>query len=220
MRGFLWCLLLSFTMSGCNNLQKKYNIEWQNGDLLFQDLDDSSLSEAIENVTGDNQSLSFSHVGMVMLQVNGPVVLEAISKGVSETPLDSFLMRSVTSEGKPKVMVARLKKQFQDRIPQALEFGQKLIGYPYDMRYVMGDSSYYCSELIYEMIKNSGDSSDLFKLFPMTFKDPETGVFNSVWVEYYQMLGVEIPEGEPGLNPNGMSRSDNIEMVYNFAEDR
>lgn len=194
-------------------------MKWQNGDLLFQDLDNDSISDAIENVTGEGRSLNFSHVGMLVLEKDGSaVVLEAISKGVSKTPLDTFLLRSVTSDGRPKVVVGRLKARYVDRIPQAIAFGESLVGSPYDKVFVIGDSSYYCSELIYEMMRHSGDSSDIFMLNPMSFKDPQTGQFNPTWVDYYQSLGVDIPEGKLGLNPNGMSHSENIEMIFKFTE--
>ncbi len=47
-------------------------------------------------------------------------------------------------------------------------------------------------------------------LNPMTFKDPETGEFLPTWIEYYEKLGVEIPEGQPGCNPNGLASSDKL----------
>lgn len=213
-------LLLIFSI-GINffascNLQKKMQFDLQSGDLLFQDLDADSISDAIESVTGGEQKLSFSHVGIAVEDAKGGMfVLEAITKGVSYTPIDTFLNRSLSRTGKPKVQVGRLKEEYRGRIPQAIKYGRTLMNMPYDHVYTIGDSTYYCSELIYEMFTHSGDSSEIFHLNPMTFKDT-TGVFLPFWQKYYHDLGVDIPEGKPGLNPNGMSQSDKIEMVYSF----
>jgi hypothetical protein len=47
----------------------------------------------------------------------------------------------------------------------------------------------------------------------MTFKDPATGGYYPGWVDYYAKLGVAIPEGEPGCNPNGMAASAKLECL-------
>ncbi|WP_321309373.1 YiiX/YebB-like N1pC/P60 family cysteine hydrolase [Marinifilum fragile] len=194
--------------SSCDNLQKKTQFEFRKGDLIFQDLNSDSISEAIESVTGGEKKLNFSHVGMVDIDSKGKIyVLEAISKGVSLTSLDSFLIRS------NKVAIGRLNTKLDSRIDAAMTYGKSLLNFPYDNIYVMGDSSYYCSELIYEMFVNTGDSTEVFQLNPMTFKDNQSGEYLPFWVEYYKNLGVEIPEGKLGLNPNGMFQSKNIEIV-------
>ncbi|PKQ64931.1 hypothetical protein BZG02_03535 [Labilibaculum filiforme] len=210
-------LVLSAQFIGCHNLQKKPRFTLEKGDLLFQDLDSDSISDAIESVTGGAKDLSFSHVGIVDIKSNGDtVVLEAISKGVTYTTLQSFLERSSTADKKFKVEVGRLNPEFKSFIDKALEAGEKLIGKPYDAIYVMGDSSYYCSELIYDIFASKGDSMEVFQLNPMTFKDANSGDFLPFWIAYYKNLGVEIPEGKPGLNPNGMHQSPNIEIVFSY----
>lgn len=209
--------VLGAQITACHNLQKNAHFSIEKGDLLFQDLDSDSISNAIELVTGGEKHVSFSHVGIVDITSNGDtLVLEAISKGVIYTKLDSFLQRSTTADQKPKVEVGRLKPEFRALIHKALELGKKLIGKPYDNIYVMGDSTYYCSELIYEIFTDAEDSHEVFQLNPMTFKDSDTGIFLPFWIEYYKNLGVDIPEGKPGLNPNGMSLSPNINMVYSY----
>lgn len=214
---FILIFSISLFACGCQNSHKSF--ELQAGDLLFQDLDGSSLSDAIEEVTAEEKPLSFSHVGiMVSSEKEGLVVLEAIGEAVQYTSLDSFLTRSLNTDRMPKVRVARLNKQHQVRINQAMLYGRSLIGFPYDPIYLMSDSTYYCSELIYEMLKHSGDGSEIFKLDAMTFKDAKTGKFHPVWVDYYKKLGVEIPEGEPGCNPNGMSESKEIDWVFDYSK--
>ena len=214
---FLLIFSICFITYGCQNSHRGF--ELQTGDLLFQDLDGSSLSDAIEEVTAEEKPLSFSHIGiMVSSEKDGLVVLEAIGEAVQYTSLDSFLTRSLNTDRMPKVRVARLKKQHQSRIKEAISYGKSLVGLPYDSVYRMSDSTYYCSELIYEMFKHSGGGSEIFKLNPMTFKDAKTGLFHPVWVDYYKKLGVEIPEGEPGCNPNGMSESKEIDWVFDYSK--
>lgn len=217
-RNFLLAIVLTILLS-CSNNKSQKAFELQEGDLFFQDLDGSSLSDAIEEVTSEEKIMSFSHVGIAIQKENkGLMVLEAIGEAVQLTDLDSFLMRSLNVNRKPKIRVARLKAQYQNRIKSALAYGQSLIGLPYDHIYLMSDSSYYCSELIYEIFKHSGDCSELFSLNPMTFKDAETGDFHPVWIEYYKNLAVEIPEGQPGCNPNGMSESKRIDWVFDYSK--
>lgn len=47
----------------------------------------------------------------------------------------------------------------------------------------------------------------------MTFINPDTGEFYEGWIDYYNKLGASIPEGVPGINPGGISRSDKIKIL-------
>ena len=68
-------------------------------------------------------------------------------------------------------------------------------------------------ELLYTAFKKANREKELFDLNPMTFKDPATHDYFPAWVDYYKSLQVEIPEGKPGINPGGMSRSSCIRIV-------
>ena len=37
-----------------------------------------------------------------------------------------------------------------------------------------------------------------------------------VWIDYFNNLGISIPENEPGINPGGISLSHKIDIVYNY----
>ena len=54
------------------------------------------------------------------------------------------------------------------------------------------------------------------QLSPMTFNEPGTDTPFIHWIEYYKELDHEIPEGELGLNREGMSRSEGLEIIYMF----
>ncbi len=212
-------LIITIIFFSCGSQNRTKAFKLQAGDLLFQDLDGSSLSDAIEDVTAEEKPLSFSHVGIAVYGENKELmVLEATGEAVQYTSLDSFLTRSLNADRMPKVRVARLNKQHQVRIDKAVSYGRSLIGFPYDPTYLMSDSAYYCSELIYEMFKHSGDGSEIFKLDAMTFKDVKTGEFHPDWLKHYKDMGIEIPEGKLGCNPNGMSESKEIHWVFDYSK--
>ncbi len=211
-------LVLLCLLSACRQKDVQPTVEqdfaYQTGDLVFQDADCGDFCIAIEKVTQSYRGARLSHVGIVDQLDNGQfVVLEAVSKGVVETPLDSFLQGTLDAKGQPKVIVGRLKAQYQQYIPKAIEHARTLLGKPYDDVFDIQNDAYYCSELLYESFKKASADSSFFELKPMTFKDPDTKETFAIWAKYYQDLGVDIPEGQPGLNPGGISRSAKIDIV-------
>ena len=190
----------------------------QPGDLLLQDLDGGPLCEAIEKVTTGYQGENFSHVGIVAQDERGRlVVIEAVSAGVKATSLQSFLGRSFDKEGRPKVVVGRLKTTYRHLIPPALKEALALRGKPYDKVFAADNDAHYCSELVYEIFRRANKDVALFAAQPMTFKDPGTGRTNPAWEQYFAGLGVPIPEGEPGINPGAISRSDILTIFHAYG---
>jgi len=111
-----------------------------------------------------------------------------------------------------------LKKDFQKLIPKAIELAKTKLGKSYDDIFDIKNDKYYCSELLYESFKYANDEQAIFQLFPMTYKDPETKETFSIWETYFEKLEIEIPEGELGLNPGGMSRSKHIDIVHYYGK--
>lgn len=184
------------------------------GDLLFQDLDCGPLCDAIESVTTGYEGSNFSHVGMITSVTQDSVmVFEAIGGSVKESKLRDFLNRSADKNGDPKVMVGRLADPVITQ--NAIEAIKVYYGKEYDDVFDIDNDQYYCSELLYFAFMDGNEP--VFQLYPMTFKDPETREFDPAWIDYYEALGVSIPEGEPGLNPGGISRSPHVEMIYRFG---
>ncbi len=193
----------------------KYNYKPQTGDLLFMDLDCGSFCQAIKKVTHGVDGTYPSHVGVVYINKGKVYVIEADTKGVVKTPVDSFLNRSLDAKGHPKILVGRLKDEFRHGISPAMNRMLALLGKPYDFAFDINNDSYYCSELLYKaFLDNSGNP--IFKLEPMTFNDPDTKIIFPIWDDYFKKLGLPVPEGKPGLNPGSISRSDKIEIVYRF----
>ena len=57
-------ILFLFTICSCKTEEKKFLLE--KGDILFQDLDSSTLCDAIELVTKGYDNRNFSHIGIVV----------------------------------------------------------------------------------------------------------------------------------------------------------
>lgn len=215
----LICLLLPGLFAGQAAAQE---FALRSGDLIFQQSARSEVENSIQSVTNSIEGYDFTHVGIVYIDPSGEVfVLEAAPPEVTLTPLEEYLHPSqdepdgVDGEypGWPVSVAARLKPKHRHLIPDALAEGMLLVGRPYDYVYDIADDSYYCSELIYEIFRRAGGGQEVFHLKPMTFKSPETGATTAGWVEYFERLGVSIPEGEPGINPGAMSLSEAVDII-------
>jgi hypothetical protein len=188
------------------------------GDLLFQDTDGSPLCDAIRAVTEGCDGGDFTHVGIVAATEPRVEILEAGGGGVKITPLEKFLARSTDDRGRPRVVVGRLKEEFRPAAEPAILRAKALIGAPYDDVFTLGDEKYYCSELVYVSYLDPAGGEPLFEVFPMTFCAPGSDRPMPVWQEYYARKGVAIPEGKPGCNPGGLSRSDKLTIVHAFGK--
>jgi hypothetical protein len=189
----------------------------RSGDLLFQETDGHALGEAIKAVTGGIDGAKFTHVGIAEVAGAEVRVVEAAGKGVRVTPLKDFLARSADDQGRPKVVVGRLKAAYAGAVPGAMERSRELLGRPYNDTFVLGNGKYYCSQLVYDVYRDPASGQPLFELAPMTFCPPGSKEPLKAWREYFAGKGMEIPEGQPGCNPGGLSRSAKIEIVGAFG---
>lgn len=201
MNKYFTILFLCLTLSvGAQN--------YKTGDLLFQNLDCGEICDAIEAVTTGYENQSFSHIGLVYVHNDSVFVIEAIGNDVHLTSIVDFLERSDTL-----LVQGRLKPEYTKLIPKAIQFALIQQGKPYDEPFLYNNGKYYCSELIYDAFAFANNGKAFFQLEPMTFKKPDSQEYFPVWVDYYKKLNMPIPEGKPGINPGGISRSDKIEIL-------
>lgn len=199
----IFIFLLSLSVWGAGG----QTVKLRSGDLLFRGAASGNLSKAIDEVTQTERETHFSHMGLVERKDDKIFVLHASPEGGTCRVL---LREFLHPEGDPVEVVAyRLKDPWQKTIPAALERAEKMLGKSYNNHYLLVDTAYYCSDFVYRAFI----ADSVFELRPMTFKDPQTGEFSQAWVEHYGKLGMEIPEGLPGCNPNGMAASDKLERL-------
>lgn len=202
---------LSFILFLPANAQEKIsysNLALQTGDLIFVGAKPDQLSGAINRVTQRHENSSFDHVGILEVSDSRIYILHASpKKGSVREPLDSLVDRALVQN--KKLAVYRLSDQFQAYVPEAIQSAKSLLGKPYNWSYVRNDSTLYCSDFVERSFRQAA----LFKLEPMTFKDPKTGETDSFWVEFYRKLGMEIPEGQLGCNPNGLADNPHLKPV-------
>ncbi len=184
------------------------------GDLIFQDLDCGPLCDAIEKVTDGVGGKDFSHLGLVVASGDTLAVVEAIGKGVQLTAVPKFVQRSTTPDGRPKVVVARLKRRWSGVAKGAVTAALGMVGVPYDDAFLPNNGLLYCSEMVAIAFQAGNRGEPFFPQPPMTFKDPDTGAFFPAWVDYYNALKQPIPESTPGCNPGGLSRDGRLRIVY------
>ncbi len=177
------------------------------GDLLFQKMNCGDLCEAIHAVTEGFNGYDFSHLGLVVIENDSVFIIEAAGNAVRKVTLEQFSKNTQTT-----MFIGRVKSKYKKLIPEVISFSKQQIGIPYDDDYLYDNGKYYCSELIYDaFLKAYG--MPFFELQPMTFKQPNTNELFPAWVDYYQKLKIEIPEGKPGCNPGGISTSKKIKIV-------
>jgi hypothetical protein len=204
-------LICCTTEPSCNHSQNKEGLKA--GDILFQNLNCGELCEAIETVTEGVNGKDFSHCAVVVNINDTLKVIEAIGEKVQVNSLKNFFTRSADTSKIENITVGRLRIEHKDLIPKATSKLQQLIGKPYDNEFRLNNGKWYCSELIYEVFKEANNDKDFFELMPMTFKNPKTQIFFPAWITYYKEINKKIPEGELGINPGLISRSNKIQII-------
>lgn len=200
-------LVFTYTLFLVANIkaQQIHLHELKTGDLIFFGTDGHDLSGAINRVTQRSSNFSFDHVGIIELKNDSIFIIHASSKkGSVREDFTAF-----PSDKAKQLALFRIKEDYRAAIPQAIETAKNMLGKPYNWSYVLTDNSYYCSDFIERIFR----SAQLFELEPMTFVNPKTGKTDEYWIQFYQKLDMEVPEGKPGCNPNGLAASNKIEFI-------
>lgn len=198
-------LFVSFIfLFNCTSL--KYNIK--NGDLVFVTAQKQNLSGAINRVTQKTETENYDHIGIIEKNRNSVFVLHAAPKGGTQKEiLNSFIKNQ--SEGNSEIYVYRLKPEFQNSIPEAIEKAHSFLGKSYNFTYVLNENTLYCSDFIERIFRDY----HIFELKPMSFINPKTGKTDDFWLNFYQEKNMEVPEGKLGCNPNGLAASDKLVKI-------
>ncbi len=202
MRNAIIVIAFVLVLTACvRHAPERSSFRYSTDDLIFQDLDCGELCDAIEMVTKRQFSVDgpeLSHVGIIIEREEGVYVLEALGGDVALQPLTKVLSRSQNT--RPIFLTLSLEDRDRERIKR---IAGEYIGRPYDDRFIYGDDRYYCSELVYDVLKEVKPSLKL-SLLPMYFGERGSKE-HSVWLEYYRKLGeMTIPENEPGISPLGL----------------
>lgn len=189
----------------------------KNGDLLFCTGRGSDFSEAITEATASD-TLSFIHVAIVRINENGEIsVVEASpSHGVWTTSLNEFLQSASPGEQGVRIIAKRLPEGFPAN--SAVEKALGFVGQPYDWYFLPENGMMYCSELIYEAYIDD-EGNHFFGTEPMNFRSSD-GTMPQFWIDLYNNLGVSVPEGIPGTNPNQLAHDWRLILVGEISRDK
>ncbi|MGO4878267.1 YiiX/YebB-like N1pC/P60 family cysteine hydrolase [Pedobacter psychrotolerans] len=208
----LFLFVVGFLMlSSYVNAQTITLRDLKNGDLIFVGAEKANLSGAINRVTQKRDAIAFDHIGIIEKSADSIFVLHASSKkGSIRENMQAFYQAEKTADN--KIVVYRLKNNFDQAIPDAILSAKKMLGKPYNRTYILNDSSYYCSDFIERCFRKN----QIFALEPMTFINPKTGKPDDFWIEFYKKQNLEVPEGKLGCNPNGLAASNKLFLIGNF----
>ena len=162
-------------------------------DLLFY-ADEGGMDDAVRTSTGD-----YTHVALVESVTADTVwIIDATRRyGVSRRPL----MRKPGDKTYPDVY--RLNVAIDTFA--VLRRARALIGRPYDNAFLPTNDAFYCSELIVECYVEP-DGRWIFHPQPMNWRDAD-GNMPQYWIDHFDALGMEVPEGVLGSNPTDLSQS-------------
>jgi hypothetical protein len=103
----------------------------------------------------------------------------------------------------------------QNEVKRAIQLALQEIDKPYDDYFLPDNNRWYCSELIAYAF-NTAARKIVFANTAMTYKFSDTDSIMPVWKDYFDILNVPVPEGVPGCNPGGMSRSAYVKLVHAY----
>ncbi len=182
-------------------------VDVHEGDLLFVTAGHSGLSAAIDDATGKQGAPSFDHVALVASAPKGWEVLHADEKGSRQQSLIEF--RQDAKAKQRQIVVYRLRAPQQAAIKDAIATARTKLGKPYNTSYVLNEDSYYCSDFIERAFR----AHHVFALQPMNFRNLQTGEISQHWIDLYRGMGTEVPQDQPGSNPNDMSAAPVLQRI-------
>lgn len=195
---------------------KKNAAHLRNGDLVFVGLpadykaDSTSMDSAISSATGQDGALNLIHVAIAEVKGDSVWIIDAtIAHGVDRHPLDTFLADFTLKDGSyPEFIIKRMKGVDGDA---AVERAKSFCGRAYDVRFLPDNEDLYCSELV-QLSYLDKDGKPVFQSEPMNWKSPD-GTMPPYWEWLFGQLGMDVPQGLPGTNPQRMSEDKRLVPV-------
>jgi len=199
---FWLCLFFLFSCSEQETISEE---QLQNGDFIFVEAKQEKLSGAINRVTQKSKTENFDHIGLIEIEAGKIFVLHASTKlGTNRQPFEEFYKEN--AENDQKMVIYRLRKRYQKTIDSAIVRSKKMLGTPYNWTYILDENSYYCSDFIERIFRKDS----IFMHIPMNFKNPKTEKIDDFWIDFYQKINLEVPQNQPGTNPNQLAESEKL----------
>ncbi len=199
-------LLAATLLAGCRSRVDRL----QTGDLIFigipMDYDaGDSMADAIGAATGSGE-LNLIHVAIAEVDAAGaPWVLDATLKhGVDRHPLDTMLRDFRLKEGYQATYIVKRLRRNRDAA-RYVENAKQFLGRSYNTTFLPNDTSLYCSELV-QISYVDPVKGPLFDSVPMNFRNAD-GEMPEYWTWLFGLLGMDVPQDQPGTNPRQMSES-------------
>ena len=181
------------------------------GDLIFvglpldYDAEGDSMDAAISAATGEEGALNLIHVAIAEVDADSVWIIDAtIAHGVDRHPLAVFLKDFTLKDGTyPEFIIKRVKGiDAEATVSRAKTY----CGRGYDVRFLPDNEDQYCTELVQNSYLDAS-GNELFHSEPMNFCAPD-GTMPPYWEWLFGKLGMEVPQGVPGTNPQRMAQSD------------
>ena len=182
--------------------------DFSTGDLIFL-YDTTGMGRAIQSSTEwDSLRPALTHVAITECTDSGVYVIDATpALGVARRTLEDFISSVWDTNAKYGFISMAIYYYIDVPFDTAtlLERMHSLIGVPYDPYFLPNNGRLYCSELVQECFFDL-NGHRLFPYKPMNFYASD-GTLPPYWQHHFDSLGIAVPQGMPGTNPNDMSKS-------------
>lgn len=184
------------------------------GDLLFVGLpyeyslaDSTEMSSAIVSATGDTAAVNYIHVALLERVGDSLYVIDAtLKRGVARYPIDTFFADFRLRDGSlPRFDLYRLLDTVGNAF--AVAEAKRYLGRGYDLCFLPDNEEQYCSELV-----QNAFGANRFPSSPMNFLAPD-GSMPPYWEQLFARMGMAVPQGVLGTNPNDMARSSQLRFI-------
>ena len=217
MKKYLGIILLLVAALSC----RQPSATLRDGDLVFvgipidYSLEAGSMDAAISASTGKD-SLNIIHVAIAEVKGDSTWIIDAtIRHGVDRHPLDTFLTDFTLRDGSmPEFYIGRVQGV---NAHAAVERAKTYCGRAYDTRFLPDNEELYCSELV-QLSYLSAEGEQVFDSEPMNFLAPD-GTMPVYWEQLFAILGMDVPQGVLGTNPQAMFSSEKVKKVKKIFGD-